>query len=230
MTRPMAWCREAFTIGALAAVAAAWTVTAQTPGPHSIEWRVDNVTSIGGNPVTVIGAPTVVATASGAVVEFDGLDDGLLLHVNPLAGLARFTVEVVFQPAIDGNEEQRFFHAEEMDTGNRALIELRLDRRSGWALDTYLRHGDAGLTLLDRNVAHAAGRWSSAALTFDGVTMRHYVNGALEGEGPVAFKPLGAGTTSLGVRQTRVSWFKGRISRVRITDEALPAGALLRGE
>ena len=61
-----------------------------------------------------------------------------------------------------------------------------------------------------------------AATTFDGAMMTHFVDGVEQGSGAVAFRPLGRGRTSIGVRQNRVSWFKGRIHTVRITPSALP--------
>ena len=159
---------------AILATGVAANVAAQ---PAAIVWRLDNLRQIGGHPVTVVGQPRSVDTAIGRAIAFDGRGDGLVLDVNPLAGLARFTVEIVFQPAPDGPEEQRFLHFEEAATGNRALIELRQRPDTRWALDTYLRSGEAGLTLLDRELAHPAGRWHVAALTFDGRTMTHFVNG-----------------------------------------------------
>lgn len=189
--------------------------------PEAVDWRIDNLDRIGGHPVTVIGSPRVVSIAGGTAIEFNGRTDGLFLDVNPLSGLARFTVEVLFEPAIDGPEEQRFVHFESAgDTGARALIELRLFPGALWCLDTYLRWNSVGLTLLDRAASHAAGQWHAAALTYDGKTMAHYVDGVRERSGDVAFK-IGAGRTSIGVRRNKVSWFKGRIRMIRITPEAL---------
>ncbi len=50
--------------------------------------------------------------------------------------------------------------------------------------------------------------------------MSHFVDGVRE-LGEVPFQPLGTGRTSTGVRQNRVSWFKGRIHRVDIAPTAL---------
>jgi hypothetical protein len=176
----------------------------------------------------VVGAPRVIDTPGGKAVEFNGTSDGLFVEHNPLAGLERFTLEVVFAPAPDGSEEQRFVHVEEAGTGNRALIELRLLPGAVWCLDTFLRHGEASLTLIDRALTHPASAWHTAALTFDGPTMTHYVDGVRQGTGLVAFKPLGPGRTSIGVRQNQVSWFKGRIRLIRITPAALPPAELLK--
>jgi hypothetical protein len=79
-------------------------------------WRFDNLTSIGGHTVTVVGTPRVVETETGKAVEFNGATDGLFFDVNPLAGLAQFTVEIEFQPAPGGAEEQRFVHFQEANT------------------------------------------------------------------------------------------------------------------
>jgi hypothetical protein len=191
-------------------------------------WSIDSLTTIGGHPVTPVGAPRVVDTPEGKAIEFDGKGDGLFVEHNPLEGLQRFTLEVIFAPAPDGSEEQRFVHVEEAVTGNRALIELRLLPGAVWCLDTFLRHGEASLTLIDRAITHPAASWHSAALTFDGATMTHYVDGVRELSGAVAFKPLGPGRTSIGVRQNRVSWFKGRIRLIRVTPSALGPADLLK--
>jgi xylan 1,4-beta-xylosidase len=186
----------------------------------AVVWQVDNLQQIGGQPVEVIGTPSVVQTEAGPAVAFNGRTDGLLIGRNPLAGLSRFTLEVLFAPDADGPEEQRFLHVQEASTENRAMVELRLaDTR--WSLDTYLQHGKSQLTLLDRTKSHTAGEWHVASLTFDGQAMAHYVDGVRDGGGDVAFLPMTEGRTSIGVRQNRVSWFKGRIRTIRVTPSVL---------
>jgi hypothetical protein len=186
----------------------------------TITLRLDNLKEIGGHTVTVVGSPRLVQTDIGPVVEFNGKTDGLFIDANPLATLNRFTIDLVFQADADAPEEQRVVHIQEEGTESRALIEIRAVSRDRWALDTYLRSGDARLTLLDRTITHPDARWHVATLTYDGKTMTHYVDGAREGSGPVSFAPLRAGRTAIGVRLNRVSWFKGRVHSIRITPEA----------
>ncbi|MGE5814605.1 MAG: alpha/beta hydrolase fold domain-containing protein, partial [Acidobacteriota bacterium] len=195
---------------------------------EQILWQIDSIERIGNLPVIVVGTPRVVDTEHGKAVEFNGASDGLFIDGNPLEGLDRFTIEVLFEPAVDGAEEQRFLHFEETGSGNRALVELRRLPDGRWTLDTFLRHGQASLTLIDRTRTHPSGSWHVAAMTFDGKVMSHYVDGVLEGRGEVAFKPLWHGRTSIGVRQNRVSWFKGRIRTIRITTDVLPSSAFLQ--
>ena len=188
----------------------------QRPPQSAATWRIDNLTRIGGHPVTVLGAPRVVDTPHGKAVEFDGEDDGLLLDVNPIAGLTRFRLEIAFAPAAGGPGEQRFLHIEETGSPSRALVELRMLGANQWCLDTYLRDGPVGLALLDWRAAHAADEWHVAALAYDGRTMTSYVDGVRQSAGDVRFSPLGDGRTSIGVRLNRVSWFKGRIREIQI--------------
>ena len=209
-----------------AIVFALGVMVAAQPAPAVVTWRLDNLSRTGSDAIEIIGAPAVVQTDIGPAVQFNGSSDGLLIARNPIEGLSQFTIEVLFAPDSDGPVEQRFLHLQEKTGENRALIELRLNN-GRWALDTYLRHVPAELALLDPARTHAAASWHVAALTFDGTTQRHYVDGVGEGSGAVAFLPLQAGQTSIGVRQNRVFWFKGRIHTIRITPLALPSSQFL---
>ena len=209
-----------------AIVLALGVIVAAQSAPAVTTWRFDTLSPAGSDAIEIIGAPSVVQTEIGPAIHFNGASDGLLIARNPIEGLARFTIEVLFAPDSDGPVEQRFLHIQEATTENRALIELRLD--SGrWALDTYLRHDAAQLALLDPSRTHTAATWHVATMTFDGKTQRHFVDGVEQGSGGVAFLPLRAGQTSIGVRQNRVSWFKGRIHTVRISPAALAPAQFL---
>lgn len=183
-------------------------------------WRIETPQSVGGNSVEVLGAPKPIGAGWGTVLEFDGKDDGLIVQANPLAGLKSFTVEIVFRPDPDGPPEQRFLHFQEADD-HRALIETRVTGDGNWFLDTFLKSGEPEKTLYAKEHLHRAGRWFHAALTYDGKLMRHFVNGALELEGEVSFKPMTGGKTSIGCRMNRVYWFKGAIASVRVSPGAL---------
>jgi hypothetical protein len=234
--RPLILLSSLFAVTIVAASGAPQILPAQVPAmgrqtegaaPSSTEWALDNLASIAGHAVTVIGAPTIVSTPVGTAVEFNGASDGLMLDANPIEGLTQFTIEVLFEPAAGGPAEQRFFHVQETGTDNRALLETRMiDGR--WCLDTFLEHGTAARTLIDRARTHPAGTWHVVALVFHGREMTHYVDGVRELSGDVAFQPLGRGATSIGVRMNRVSWFKGRIARVRVTPYPLAAGELMQ--
>jgi hypothetical protein len=196
-------------------------------------WIFDRLDRIGGHPVKVEGAPRVVDTPLGKAIEFDGVDDALYIDVHPLAGAATLTWEVVFRPDTGGNPEQRFFHLSTLDpatgrdTNTRLLFETRLtgDR---WCLDSYAMTGRNGRTLLNRERLHAAGAWYAAALVYDGSEVRNYVDGVMEGSGPLTLAPQGPGHTSVGTRINRQDYFKGAVRMARMTRRALEPGQFLK--
>jgi hypothetical protein len=208
---------------------AGWFRASSEPetGGAAVEWRLDNLDTIGARRVTRLGDPKVVDTPAGKAVEFDGASDALVLDVNPLAGLSRFTVEVLFHPASDGAPEQRFLHFQEAGGESRVMVETRLLPGGTWYLDTFLRGRGASLALIDREKTHATDAWHAVALTYDGREMAHYVNGVRELSGEVAFEALGPGRTSIGARLNRVHWFKGRMHSIRVTPRVLAADELL---
>lgn len=215
----------------LALFAAVRLAAAETP---AVIWRLDSLVQVGGHAPEVIGAPAIVKDADGPAVFFNGTSDGLFVPVNPLQGLAAFTIEVLFKPAADGPAAQRFLHVQDDlgapgDPGSRALMEIRLADGS-WALDTFLfsEPGKSRLPLLDPAKRHPADRWTWVALRYDHGHMASYVDGVKELEGDVNFPPMKAGRISLGVRQNKVYWFKGGIREVRFSPAALAPEQLQR--
>ena len=90
--------------------------------------------------------------------------------------------------------------------------ELRLDRAS-------VGKGVA------RGKAPKLGRWTHLAFTYDGRTIRRYVNGKLAGTRKRS-GALKAGT----VVRLGTGGFRGRIDELRVYDRALPAGEILKGQ
>jgi hypothetical protein len=184
-------------------------------------WTFGDVTRVDGRETEVLGAPRVV---DGAAV-FDGVNDGIFLPANPVAGRKAFTVEMLFSPASGGPAEQRVVHVQD-DAGSRILMEIRLTPAAQWSLDTFLLSGTHSLALLDRTKEHSADAWHWVVLRYDGKTMTSFVDGVQQLQGEVEFAPMVAGKTSVGVRQNKVYWFKGAIREVRFTPAALPAEKL----
>ena len=190
------------------------------PAKATVTWKIDRLEKIGGLPTLRLGNPEVIKTSGGRAVLFDGLNDGLVVTSNPIAGAAAFTVEAVFRPDAGGTTEQRWFHIQEKTNDNRVLLEIRLTGDQ-WFLDTFIKSGENKLTLYAENFKHKAGEWYHVALVYDGATMRHFVDGKEELSGPLNIQPLGGGNTSIGVRMNRVFWFKGAVRKARFTPRAL---------
>lgn len=188
---------------------------------------MDSTTTIGGHPVRAVGSPRVTDTDRGKAILFDGTGDGLFIDALPVAGWREFTVEVLFRPDAGGLHEQRFVHLQEAGTENRIMLETRLNPDGTWYADSFMKSGNNAKALIDPNNVHPSGKWYVLSLVYDGRTMRHYVNGAYEMSHDIAFEPLRDGTTSVGVRQNLVHWFKGAVKTLRFTPRALEADELL---
>lgn len=186
-----------------------------------VVWKLDSLKKIGGHRVEALGEPKVIKTDKGKAIYFDGVDDGILIDNNPLAGAGTFTVEAIFRPDPDGLAEQRWLHVEDTENiESRVLLETRL-RGDEWFVDTFIRSGENRMPLLAENFKHPLGQWFHVALVFDGKEMRHYVNGKFEMSGPLTIKPFGKGKSSIGVRQNKVYWFKGAVRKVKFSHQAL---------
>ena len=194
----------------------------------SVVWLIDNLQSIGGHPTTVSGAPQVIDTPAGKAVQFNGTDDALFVEYHPLAGLAQFTVEVIFRPDPGGAPEQRFFHMQANGSENRVLFETRLPGNGQWFMDTYVMSNAGGAPLFAQNSLHPIGPWYHAALIIDGAQMRHYVNGVQELAVALKFQPQLPGRTSFGVRLTKAFWYKGAIRLARFTPRVLSPAEFLK--
>lgn len=195
---------------------------------QSTTWKLDNVMKIGGHKTDVLGEPRVIDTDKGKSLEFDGVDDGIFIEANPLAGAAAFTIEAEFRPDAGGLAEQRWLHVEDLENvESRAMLETRLSGDQ-WFLDTFLKSGENRMPLFAENFRHAVGSWYTVALVYDGSEMRHYINSKLELSGKIAMKPFGNGRTSIGVRQNKVYWFKGAVRKVRFTKSALSPSKFMR--
>ena len=176
--------------------------------PPASDWTFTRLDEIGGHKTTLVGSPSLADTPAGKAAVFTG-DIAIFLDTNPLAGLNQFTAEIVFQPAASGGKEQRFLHFQEAGTENRLLFELRLIEGNRWFLDTFIKSGTGNYTQFAEKFPHPVGPWYHAAVTMDGTTMRHYVNGIEEMATPISYTPQKTGQTSIGVRINKVSWYTG---------------------
>jgi len=194
-------------------------------------WNLDQLEKIGGHVTSKIGGPIVGTTEKGKAVFFDGIDDGLIVESNPLFGAPAFTIEIIFKPEFTdnpNNTEQRFLHIQNMKNENsRILIELRVTKDNRWFLDTFSKSDDAALTLYAEKYPHALGLWYHAALVYENGTLKHFVSGIEEMSGLVNYIPIEEGHTSLGMRINHVSWFKGAIRTVKMSQSAIAPSEFL---
>lgn len=214
-------CRAVDVVGGAALLTA--VLVALTPSPRAQDmtevWTFDRLDRIGGQATTVLGSPRVIDAPVGKAIEFDGVDDAILVGVHPLAGAATFTWEAIFRPD-GGARAQRWFHLQEDGTENRMLFEIRV-AGAQWFLDAFAYSSGNEKALINRNAVHPVGEWFHVAAVYDGTTYSNYVNGVQQLAFPIALAPQKAGRASIGVRLTLVDYFKGAIHSSRFTRRAL---------
>ncbi len=74
---------------------------------------------------------------------------------------------------------------------------------------------------MDEELAHPLDKWYHIAFTVKDGEQATFVNGKKELEGIVEFSPIVDGSMSIGVRQNKISWFKGAIYCIRITNRVI---------
>lgn len=190
-----------------------------------VVWTFGDLSRIGGAPAHTEGAPRHILTPAGPAVAFDGKNDAIFVDAHPLAGAKTFTFEAIFRP--DGGAfAQRWFHLAETnpktgeDSGARMLFEIRVVG-SQWYLDTFVKGPGYAQALIVPEKTFPVGPWYHVAQTYDGHVYRSYVNGVLQAEAKIDFKPQGPGRSSIGVRINRVNYFHGAVLSARFTPRAL---------
>ena len=81
---------------------------------------------------------------------------------------------------------------------------------------------------MDPKKLHPLGTWHHVAAVYDGHEFRNYVDGVLEGSGPLHLAPHGPGRSSVGVRFNKVDYFKGAMLLGRMTPRALAPSEFLK--
>ncbi|MEY4938401.1 MAG: hypothetical protein RIQ93_136 [Verrucomicrobiota bacterium] len=211
--------------------------SAGSEAAQQITWNFDRLHQIGGVATKVDGSPKIISSPVGKALEFDGIGDSLLIEQHPLAGAATFTFEAIFRPD-GGATQQRWFHLAEIDpvTGRatsegktttepnaRFLFEIRVVEGGQWYLDAFINGPGYNRALMFATKLHSLGKWYHVAQVYDGKMYRSYVNGVLQGEAAVDFKPQGPGRASVGARMNKVDYFRGGITWARFTPRALSA-------
>lgn len=189
---------------------------------HSLVWE-STLSEIKAGMVglSISGKPKIVKSPYGDAVSFNGIDDAFFLENNPLNGLNSFTIEAIIRQDADGPEEQRFLHIGGTDS-DRLLLETRTTKENKWYLDTFILCGESKKAVIDPAQVHPTGKWYHVVLTLDEKgKMTNYINGKKELDGEVIYRQINSGAMSIGMRQNKVSWFKGAIYKIRISKGVL---------
>lgn len=189
-------------------------------------WIISELSDKMKGNIKTIGHPEITKCKYGNAVTFNGTSDGLLLESMPLKDLDEFTVEVIFEPQSGGGFEQRYLHLGEVQ-GDRVLLELRATP-THWYADSFIKVGEENVTLISPELLHPLDKWYHLAYVNDNGKFTVYIDGKKELEGEKKLPSLKGGSTSFGMRQNEVSWFKGAIFEIKISPKALKPEEFLK--
>jgi hypothetical protein len=174
-----------------------------------------------GNDGTISGATRVTGKFGGAL-RFDGRNDYVTVPDAAQLDLRNaITIEAWVRPGRAGGVWRSIAikeHGKNLDYG--LYSNAGADGATGYL---YTDH--------ESKVASASelarDRWSHVAMTWDGSTMRLYVNGALVKSSPMkGALATSAGALRIGGNQVWGEFFEGTIDELRIYDRALPQAEL----
>jgi len=183
------------------------------------EWLISNFIENTYEDVEISGNPRIIDSPYGNAVNFDGVGDAIFLDANALEALEEFTIEMIFNPATDGNFEQRVVHIGEV-SGDRMLLEIRA-LNGNWYFDGFVASEESKLALIDEKLLHPLGLWYHVAFVVEKDRLSTYVNGKLELSEAFSFNGINTGQSSIGVRLNKRSWFKGAIYKIKISPSML---------
>ncbi len=185
-----------------------------------------NDASPNGNHGVIAGATRTGSGRYGRALSFDGVDDVITIADSASLDLStEVTIQAWVRPStLTGFQSVLMKEAPEglayalyaNDSTSKPAAHIRLTGMT----DSDSSAGTTGLTI---------GSWTHLAATFDGATLRFYVNGALiESRAVSGTVQATAGALRLGGNTVWGEYFGGVIDEVRIYSRALPAAEIAR--
>ena len=168
-----------------------------------------------GNNGTLQGGVGYVGT-NGESLSFDKVDDLITTpYIFPTGNLPK-SFSVWFK--INSTTDRGWIVAGGSDANGNAFGLFR----NGGSSNTLYFHGNGAAFDMIFNVSQNTTDWYNATVSYDGTTIRGYINGQLDVEKTVALN-TSSSTVDFGARKNRnaAEYFKGNISQVQIYNRAL---------
>ncbi len=163
----------------------------------------------------IIGVPGI----SGSAIQFDGVDDTVNLTpmFDPVTDTFSLSLWFLDNGANSATAQVLVMQTTGTGTTGRALLFLRPNNQLTTAL---------GGTWVSASTNVSENVWHHAALTYDGGTVRFYLDGQLDGESDVTAEPAD-GMLQLGSNRGNQAFFAGVMDEVMVYNRALTEQEIL---
>ncbi|HEY6866003.1 MAG TPA: LamG domain-containing protein, partial [Candidatus Eisenbacteria bacterium] len=172
----------------------------------------------------LFNGPTWVTGVEGGALSFDGANDYAQVPADSRLDItsaitiaawirpARVATQDVVKKAVNGGTD-----GYELALSSAGKVFLRFNQKT--SADTYRLNSVASYPI--------DGTWMHVAATYDGATMKMYVNGALDGSvAKTVTIATNANALGIGAQSDGVRWFQGALDDVRLYNRALSAGEI----
>ena len=168
-----------------------------------------------GNAGTIAGPAWTTAGKYGSALTFDGVNDWVTVPDAASLDVTRMTLEAWVRPTA-------------VASWRSALLK---ERPGGMVYSLYASQSNSrpvgqvdigGERNAQGTAAIAMNAWTHLAVTYDGTTLRLYVNGAATGSAVFAGSiPASTGVLRMGGNSIWGEWFKGTLDELRVYNRAL---------
>jgi hypothetical protein len=161
---------------------------------------------------------------AGTAVTFDGTDDYVTVSdVHDFAGTAPFSVEVWVNPTAPTSQYRRIITKEDTNQYGWRLV-LAATTGSPPNRASFIRQDAAGNESAASPSALQTGAWSHVVGTYDGTTMRLYVNGVqVDTKTSSRSIPNHASALSMGIKDGGGAYLGGMLDEVAVYNSVLTA-------
>jgi PKD repeat protein len=175
-----------------------------------------------GNTGTVSGATRTAAGRFGGALSFDGVNDWVTVpDANSLDLSSGLTLSAWVNPAVAGSAWRTVLMKERSGGLSYALYGNSDSGQPSGHVSTPSETNTKGTSALP------VGVWSHLATTYDGTTLRLFVNGVqVSSRALIGSIPADTGVLRIGGNSVWPEWFRGLIDEVRVYSRAQPAAEL----